>query len=126
MANFRASADHARTTGEEALAHALALLAQPTPAKRRLPLPDDGLVYFIQAGENGPIKIGTTTNLRMRVKKLQQAQAEKLAVRALRKGGVATERKYHARFKAHHKRGEWFNPAPEILAEIERLQGEVA
>lgn len=31
---------------------------------------------------------------------------------------------YHLRFAAHrHGKGEWFSPHPDILAEIERLNG---
>lgn len=33
------------------------------------------------------------------------------------------ERDYHARFAAHRLRGEWFAPHPDILAEIEHLNG---
>lgn len=124
MANIQAAADQLRTTGEEALERVRALLAMPAPPVPNPKLTDVGQVYFIQAGEGGPIKIGTTTNLPLRIKKLQQAQAEKLVMLALRKGGVITERKYHAKFKAFRKRGEWFSPAPEILAEIALLNEE--
>lgn len=31
------------------------------------------------------------------------------------------ERAYHAMFKAHRLHGEWFEPHPDILAEIARL-----
>jgi hypothetical protein len=105
---------------ETALARVRAYLARPTPSLRMSPA-DRGCVYFIQADTGGPIKIGTALDVPRRLKKLQQANAEKLTVLCVRKGGRVTERKYHDRFASHRQRGEWFAGHPDILAEIERL-----
>jgi hypothetical protein len=93
----------------------------PTP-EERLTQKDKGWVYFVQAGEGGPIKIGTALDVPRRLKKLQQAQSAKLVLLAVRRGGLKTERGYHRRFADHRIRGEWFHPAPVILAVVDCLE----
>lgn len=126
---FDAAKARGEVTGEvggpEYMIWRLKQMLAPTGKNRgphaRLQMNDDGQVYFLQAGEDGPIKIGTTKNLRRRLNKLQQGHPEKLIVRALRKGGRKTERGYHDRYAEFQIRGEWFSPSPAILNEIERL-----
>lgn len=77
-------------------------------------------LYFIQA-LSGPIKIGIAADLKARLKTLQTAHFEPLTLIAAVDGGGRLEREYHARFAQHRLVGEWFTPAPDILAEIERL-----
>jgi hypothetical protein len=80
-------------------------------------------LYFIQSGECGPIKIGITgMKIERRMKALQTAHPFKLRLLLLVKGEAMQETEYHARFADHRLEGEWFNPHPDILAEIERLQ----
>lgn len=83
------------------------------------PQPSRPVVYFIQLGEGGPIKIGFTTNLDKRIKALQTASPDNLILLAAVEGSERTERGLHARFGEHRQRGEWFAPAPEILEYIE-------
>ena len=85
-----------------------------------IPRGEPPYVYFIQAGV-GPIKIGLTVNPEVRLSGLQTANSEVLRLVAAQLGGRRLEMDYHNQFKAHHIRGEWFTPHPDILAEIGRL-----
>ncbi len=78
------------------------------------------VVYFIGAS-SGPIKIGISVHPRVRLASLQTSHHDKLSILATCDGGAARERSYHALFAARRLHGEWFERAPEILAEIERI-----
>lgn len=77
-------------------------------------------LYFIGSA-GGPIKIGISVDPAKRVRQLQTGYPYELKVFATVRGGCLLEPEYHARFAAHRLQGEWFNPHPEVLAEIERL-----
>lgn len=81
------------------------------------------LVYFIQAGDGGPIKIGLAADVQSRLRSLQTSHHAKLALLATAAGGSKVERAYHKQFADHRHEGEWFSPHPDILAEIDRLKG---
>jgi hypothetical protein len=79
------------------------------------------MIYFIQAGETGPIKIGYTEGagtLETRFAALQGANAAELRLLATRFGSIEDERQFHRRFAAGRLRGEWFRPDAEGLAEL--------
>lgn len=79
-----------------------------------------GWVYFIQEGEGGAIKIGTTTGspeARRRV--LQTAAPRPLHLLTAIPGGPDLERTLHQRFQALQLIGEWFEPGPELVAFID-------
>lgn len=78
-------------------------------------------VYFIQQGRGGPIKIGVATDPRDRLASLQTATPFELRLLAAMPGSFPEEKVLHARFHAHHIRGEWFNPAPWLMEEIEHI-----
>lgn len=75
-------------------------------------------VYFIQAGENGPIKIGVTraSSSLKRLCKLQGSHYEKLTLLKEVEGYFDLEKWYHELFKKYHIRGEWFNIDKDILS----------
>ena len=77
-------------------------------------------VYFIQAGDDGPIKIGWAASVARRRSQLQVQSYLKLTVRAMIDAGKEVEKQLHDRFKGHLIRGEWFEPAGEILDKIAR------
>lgn len=77
-------------------------------------------VYFILAA-TGEIKIGMAVDVVQRLNSLQTSHPAKLEILATTSGGRKRERQYHERFAAHRLHGEWFEPHPDILAEIERL-----
>jgi hypothetical protein len=90
----------------------------------KLPKPPAGhLVYFV-GGVEGPVKIGWTQQpVKARLKCIQNGSPVKLFVLAVQPAVRQREGFYHRLFAAHRLHGEWFNRAPEILAEIDRLNG---
>lgn len=65
-------------------------------------------VYFVQAGKDGPVKIGYAGNVKSRLEQLQCHNAEKLRVLSVIRGSKAVETDLHRKFHAYHIRGEWF------------------
>jgi hypothetical protein len=80
------------------------------------------VVYFVQAGAGGPIKIGVASDLNARVGALQTGCPELLVVLASIEGDAATETIYHAHLRRFRLRGEWFKPAPEVLECVDRAK----
>ncbi len=78
--------------------------------------PKSGGVYFIRQGEEGPIKIGQTRNVRARMQSLQTGSPYPLLLLALLPGAAREEAELHDRVAAHSLTGEWFKPEPELLA----------
>lgn len=78
-----------------------------------------GWTYFI-ASECGAIKIGRARNVGGRKDSLQCANPRPLKLLAVVPDG-SWEAEYHRRFAEHRIQGEWFDPHPDILAEIARL-----
>lgn len=79
------------------------------------------VIYFVQQGQSGPIKIGRTRNIRGRLDQMANNNSCELLVRALVPGSVMLERELHMRFGRHLLRGEWFHPHPEIVGYIATL-----
>lgn len=76
-------------------------------------------VYFMQIGNNGPIKIGIAENIASRLADLETGCPWPLKVIAhIPNGGMAVERKLHRRFSSFRMSGEWFSPSPELLSFI--------
>lgn len=106
MVNKRAVADHSRTTPGQWV-------------------PDEGFCYF-WGSPSRSIKIGATAHLNARLRALRyQFGLPCISFLAVVVGGSKVEAHYHEQFATHRVRGEWFNPHPDILAEIERLQAHV-
>lgn len=86
------------------------------------------VIYFVQAGEGGPIKIGITEEdcVDRRLTQLQGANPVQLRLLATQFGGILNEKQLHARFAAHRIHGEWFEPTPELLALIEGIEAAFA
>lgn len=84
-----------------------------------LPPARPGTLYFIQRGDDGPVKIGMSADVPKRMKQLQCASSDELHLRATVPTSELTEREAHRRFKAYRLRGEWFRAAAELLAFIE-------
>jgi len=80
------------------------------------------VIYFIRSPN--AVKIGMAKDPHRRLMVLQTSHPDELELVATREGGRALEAEYHARFAEHRVRGEWFEPASPILAEIARLSGE--
>lgn len=78
--------------------------------------PGHHVVYFLQDGPGGLVKIGFTKHLRARIAELQCGHANRLQLLGTWFGGRKEERELHRRFARHRVHGEWFTPVPEILA----------
>lgn len=72
-------------------------------------------VYFIRSGDNGPVKIGSTNNIRRRMQMLQTGSAYKLVLLRAFTGGKAEEKIIHARLSRFRISGEWFEASDEVL-----------
>ena len=75
-------------------------------------------IYFIGAGKRGPIKIGVAGDPRKRLKTLQVAHYERLALLLTIRADDELERVLHKRFKRGHLRGEWFDRDTPGLLEL--------
>jgi hypothetical protein len=87
------------------------------------------MIYFVQAGERGPIKIGFVqhpTYMDQRLGLLQTGNPEKLYVLTSLPGGLDRESELHARFAKGRMSGEWFRPDTPGLPELiyEAIQAE--
>ncbi len=72
-------------------------------------------VYFAQRGDDGPIKIGRTRQLADRMAALRSTQPEEMNLIGKLPEVVISEARSHILFRHLRMRGEWFQPAPEIL-----------
>jgi hypothetical protein len=102
----------------------------PTPSPPPAPtaaqiarMPTTGSVYFIQGVDGGPIKIGKANFPERRLYDLQASSPVRLRILATVAGGMRREYELHRQFKASRLHGEWFEPTPELLAEIEGHRG---
>ena len=75
-------------------------------------------IYFIQAGDGGPIKIGFSADPEKRLVKVQSDNAAECQLLGILPGGEAEELALHAILAAARIRGEWFAATPEVLAEV--------
>ncbi len=76
-------------------------------------------IYFIQAGGDGPIKIGVARQPLARLQDLQAGNHEKLTLIGLAAGGHEHERKIHAACRNAHIHREWFDDCPLVRSFIE-------
>ena len=75
------------------------------------------MIYFIQQGKTGPIKIGYTSknDTSQRIQSLQNASPETLILLGYIEGDKDKEALLHRFFHAHKLKGEWFEPCPMVL-----------
>lgn len=69
-------------------------------------------VYFLQVGNNGPVKIGCSERATAwdRFDSIQTGHYEPLRMLAILEGGRTMEKALHALFRPYRMRGEWFKP----------------
>lgn len=80
-----------------------------------------GVIYFIQTGREGPIKIGWASSPEhagRRLTALQIGSAARLVLIGLRAGSTADEAALHERFAEDRIGGEWFWPSAALLEEV--------
>lgn len=73
------------------------------------------MIYFVQIGEDGPVKIGWARDVKRRLAQLQTGQPHKLRLLGQIPGGLTAERKVHEKLAAHRMTGEWFQPSTPVL-----------
>ncbi len=78
-------------------------------------------IYFIQAGDGGPIKIGISSSALARMQVMQSDNHADLKLLHIERGTMKEEHAFHKRFAVYRIRGEWFEPAESLLEEIKRL-----
>lgn len=79
-------------------------------------------VYFMQIGNDGPIKIGFTKHIRHRLSVVQVGNPALVRLIAVTEGGRTQEFELHNRFKKYRLYGEWFEPNPELLEYISQFK----
>lgn len=72
------------------------------------------MIYFIQAGEGGPFKIGFAKNAERRLAQLQTGNHRKLSLVFSCPGDHALENRIHRDLDEYRGEGEWFGP-PEVV-----------
>ncbi len=90
----------------------------PPPAAGPAPAPAISRVYFLQALDGGPIKIGVSNNPEGRLASLQTGSPVKLRILGTAAGDQRREARLHRKLAAHRLHGEWFADAPEVMAAI--------
>lgn len=81
--------------------------------------PESGYVYFIQAADGGPVKIGWAKDPAARLLTLQCGNPQELVIRSTRffDDAIMAEQNFHKLFWQLRVRGEWFNANP-LLCDI--------
>lgn len=81
----------------------------------------DPFVYFIQQGDDGPVKIGWAWDPPGRLGELQVGNPVDLHIRRLIRGDVRIESVVHWLCRVDRIRGEWFRASPAVVALMERV-----
>lgn len=83
------------------------------------------MIYFIQSGKTGPIKIGYSTDDRTmarRINALQVSHPEPLYILHTAPGTLEDEQRAHEKLARWRKRGEWFEASDEVLHVVNRTK----
>ena len=121
----RSNAEQSETGGDFRVSYESRPRLKPGPKRRAIDRWFNGFVYFIEATGTPFVKIGYTSDIKDRLKKLQTASPYELRALVCMRADLVEEQRLHERFKSVRVRGEWFERCPEIEAEIERLNKEV-
>jgi len=79
------------------------------------------MIYFIQEGDNGPVKIGFSNDPGRRLQQLKTGSSKPLKLLAVIEGDANKEKELHASFQEFHISGEWFKPVTEIFLYISSM-----
>lgn len=72
------------------------------------------MIYFLQAGDDGPIKIGYTMSVD-HIKSWQEGSPVPLKLLATLEGSLEVEAYLHSKFLRFRQQGKWFKGSQEIL-----------
>ena len=84
------------------------------------------IIYFIQQGNGGSIKIGISSNIEKRLASLQTGSPYKLKVLLTIKGSEKLEKEIHSKFAEYRLSGEWFKPVKQITDYINQKLKDIA
>jgi hypothetical protein len=73
------------------------------------------MIYMARAGDDGPVKIGTSRDAQKRLRSLKGATHVPLSIIRLLDGNRKDERELHREFRHLHIQGEWFRFDPRML-----------
>jgi len=79
-------------------------------------------IYFIQAGEKGPIKVGYAVSPEGRLHTLQIGNHEKLYLLLTLPSDKEMEKKIHSDLKKFKIKGEWFKVTSDVLKYIDDIK----
>lgn len=82
------------------------------------------MIYFIQQGHTGPIKIGFSKNPGARIRELQTSHHAQLRMLGEIDGSLNDERRLHEKFANHRIRREWFAPTQDLMDYIRSVLDE--
>ena len=68
------------------------------------------MIYFIQVGDKGAVKIGFAKDVEKRFAALQTGNHETLKLLKEIQGEIELEQEIHSLLGNYHLRGEWYNP----------------
>jgi len=112
-------AEHADQSTKKVLANRKLEFIKSSRPKNQKPV-----VYFVRAKGSGRIKIGTTDRaVEKHVSEISSFCPEGIELLGTVKGGICTEDQLHQQFAKYRRNGEWFDPAPELLAVIKMATG---
>ena len=82
------------------------------------------MIYLIQAGEGGPVKIGVAKNPMERLRELQVGHSEKLVLIDCIDAFYSYENEQNLHHELEHLRirGEWFQPEKEVFSRFEQCK----
>ncbi len=105
---------------------AMGMTAEPPPRKTMPRSSSRAKVYFIQAVDGGPIKIGWAEVPKCRLADIQIGNPQQLVIVGILNGGERREREIHTRFRHLRIRGEWFENDDELVAFINEARAEAS
>ena len=109
----------ATTEPGEAKTKIATILEQQRALKPTMNPEGEKVLYVLQRGDDGPIKVGITRRLKQRISQLQNGSAEKLKVLRVYKM-ADVERAVHAELERKSRlEGEWF--AADLLSSVDRF-----
>jgi hypothetical protein len=80
------------------------------------------MIYFIQAGEEGLIKIGCAIAPWKKIKQLQLGSATNLILLKTIPGNEKKRKEIHTYLSTYNKQGDWFYPTTEVIKFIESIK----
>lgn len=82
---------------------------------------EDSFVYILSSKKTKLTKIGYSSNVKQRIKALQNSGPDGLVLKCLIKGGTETEGMLHKKYADKRKHGEWFSLSDEDIESLKSI-----